>query len=541
MDILAILQITGTVGALVLVFNIWRLLKNITSHGRRKIQAPEPSGAWPVIGHLHLLGGQSPVFRTLAALADKHGPVFSVQLGVRRALVVSSREAVMECFTSNDRVFQTRPKSAALKYIGYNGAFFGLAPYGPLWLEMRKICTLELLSNRRLELLKHVRSSELDRCIKDTYSLCNKNAKYGSIKLDMAQWFEQVTMNIMIHMIAGKRYCTIRDAGNNEESRKFGKAIKELISFELSDVIPFTECMDLQRQLRHMKQIAGVPDYYMRSWVKENTERTEIEGEEGDFMDMMLSLLERYGMMHTQNRGHCQGNSPGTEAKASLISLPSLCMQNLISAGVDTSSVTMTWALSLLLNHNKELKKAQKEIDIHVGQERWVKESDIKNLVYLQAIVKETMRLYPAGPLLVPREAMADCYVAGYYITKGTRLLVNAWKLHRDPNTWIDPCKFQPERFVSSHAHIDVRGRQFEYVPFGSGRRLCPGITSSMQVMHLALARLLQGFDLATPMNEQVDMSEGLGLTLHKAAPLEVVLTPRLSCELYQQKSPSLT
>ncbi|KAK3017464.1 hypothetical protein RJ639_006414 [Escallonia herrerae] len=332
---------------------------------------------------------------------------------------------------------------------------------------MLKIGTLELLSNRRLELLKHVRSSELDRCIKDTYSLSNKNAKNGSIKLDMTQWFVQVTMNIMMHMIAENDIVlsamlgTMRNLGNLE------KLSKNLY------VIPFTEWMDLQGRLTHMKQIAEILDYY-----------------------------------------------------------------NLISAGSDTSSVTMTWALSLLLNHNKELKKAQKDINIHVGQERWMQESDIKNLVYLQAIFKETMRLYPAGPLLVPREAVEDCYVAAYYVTKGTRLLVNAWKLHRDPNIWIDPCKFQPERFVSSHAHIDIRGLQFEYIPFSSGRRSCLGITSSMQVMHLAMARLLQGFDLATPMNVQVDMSEGLGLALHKVAPLEVVLTSRLPRELYQNQSP---
>ncbi|KAK2995160.1 hypothetical protein RJ640_025390 [Escallonia rubra] len=527
MDMLPILQVTGIVVVLTIVYyNFWILRKNVTSLGTRKTQAPEARGAWPILGHLHLLGGQTPIFRTLAAFADKHGPVFTIQLGMRRALVVSSKEAVRECFTTQDSAFLTRPKSAAMKYMGYNGAFFGLAPYGPYWLEMRKISALELLSNRRLDLLKHVRSSELDRCIKALYSLCDRKVTDGSTKFDMAQWFQQVSMNMMIQMIAGKRCDIINDAGDDEESRRFGRAIKEFFYltgvFELSDVIPFTEWMDLQGQLRSMKKNAKELDYLMSSWVKEHIQRRDIKGqikEERDFVDVMLSLFETGGTVH--------GHETEDIIKATVL--------NLILAGSDTSSVTMTWALSLLLNHRKALQKAQEEIDIHVGRERWVEESDLKNLVYLQAVVKETMRLYPAGPLSVPREAMKDCYVAGYYVPKGTRLLVNIWKLHRDPNIWTNPCEFQPERFLTSHLHCDVRGQQFEYIPFSSGRRLCPGITASLQMMHLALARLLQGFNPATLMNTQVDMSEGLGLTLPKAAPLEVIITPRLPCKLYQQ------
>ena len=193
----------------------------------------------------------------------------------------------------------------------------------------------------------------------------------------------------------------------------------------------------------------------------------------------------------------------------------------------------MIWALSLLLNHDKVLKRAQDELNTQVGKERLVEESDIKNLVYFQAIVKETMRLYPPGPLSIPREAMEDCYVRGYHVPKGTRLLVNIWKLHRDPSTWTDPLEFQPERFLTSHTHVDVRGQQLEFIPFSSGRRACPGITAGMQTMHLTLARLLQSFNVATPSNAPVDMREGSGLTLPKIVPLEVVLTPRLPSKLY--------
>lgn len=125
--------------------------------------------------------------------------------------------------------------------------------------------------------------------------------------------------------------------------------------------------------------------------------------------------------------------------------------------GNDTNVVTLTWAVSLLLNNRHVIKKAQDELDIHVGKHRQVEESDITKLVYLQAIIKETLRLHPATPLSVPREAMEDCTVAGFYIPAGTRLFINQWKLHRDPSIWHKPSDFMPERFLSDQANIDVR------------------------------------------------------------------------------------
>ena len=181
--------------------------------------------------------------------------------------------------------------------------------------------------------------------------------------------------------------------------------------------------------------------------------------------------------------------------------------------------VTLTWVLSLLLNNRHALKKAQEELDIHVGKDKLVEESDIKMLVYLQAIVKETLRLYPPGPLSVPHESMEDCVVGGYHIPAGTRLLINLYKLHRDPQVWSDPCEFQPERFLTTYKDFDVRGQNFELIPFGSGRRMCPGISFAFQILELTLASLLQGFEFGTPLDEAVDMSEAIGLTNLKATP----------------------
>lgn len=180
------------------------------------------------------------------------------------------------------------------------------------------------------------------------------------------------------------------------------------------------------------------------------------------------------------------------------------------------------------------MRKAQKEIDLHVGKDRQVDESDIQNLAYIQAIIKETLRLYPAGPLLGPREAMDECEVGGYKITPGTRLIVNVWKIQRDPRIWEDPDSFKPDRFLMSNSNVDVKGQDFELIPFGSGRRSCPGVSLALQVLHLTLARFLQAFEFSKPVDDQlIDLTESPGLTIPKATPLDVLITPRLNANLY--------
>lgn len=206
----------------------------------------------------------------------------------------------------------------------------------------------------------------------------------------------------------------------------------------------------------------------------------------------------------------------------------------IIAGATDTTAVTMTWALSLLLNNRDALKKVQQELETEIGNERLVDESDIPKLVYLQAVVKETLRLYPAGPLSGPREFTEDCTLAGYHIRAGTRLMLNVWKLHRDPRVWSEALKFKPERFLEEHKEIELKGQNFELIPFGGGRRACPGIPFALQMTHLALATVLQAYEVTTPNDEKVDMNATFGLTAIKTTPLEVLLKPRLSPSLYQ-------
>ncbi|XP_020219820.1 xanthotoxin 5-hydroxylase CYP82C4 [Cajanus cajan] len=492
---------------------------------KRNKEAPVPAGAWPLIGHLHLLMGDGQLlYRTLGTMADQYGPTFNIWLGCRRAFVVSSWEVAKECFTTNDKAFASRPKTVATKHMGYNYAVFGFAPYSPFWREMRKIATLELLSNRRLENLKHVRVSELNMGVRDLYNSWLQN-RSQPVVLELNRWLEDLTLNIVVRMVAGKRYFGASATCHDDEARRCQKAISQFFHligiFVVSDALPFLRWFDMQGHERAMKKTAKELDDILEGWLKEHRlqsvkEEVKAEGEQ-DFIDVMLSL---------QKEGHLSNFQFDSDT-----SIKSTCLA-LILGGSDTTAGTLTWAISLLLNNRQALKKAQEELDLNVGMDRQVEESDIRNLAYVQAIIKETLRLYPAGPLLGPREAQEDCNVAGYHVPAGTRLVVNLWKIHRDPRVWQEPSAFRPERFLTRDA-IDIRGQNFELIPFGSGRRSCPGMSFALQVLHLTLARLLHAFDFGTPSDQPVDMTESPGLTIPKATPLEVLLTPRLPPKLY--------
>lgn len=207
-------------------------------------------------------------------------------------------------------------------------------------------------------------------------------------------------------------------------------------------------------------------------------------------------------------------------------------MKAMIFGGTDNTTSTMVTALAALLANKSALKKVLDELDTMVGKNRLVEESDMKNLVYLQAVIKETFRLYPPAELNVPHEAVKDCQIQGYHVPAGTQVLLNIWKLQRDLNAWPDPFEFKPERFLTMSS-VDVRGHHFQLVPFGSGRRACPGISFSLQVIQLTLARLIQAFEFQVPSDAPgAAMNSYLGQDVPNSNPLEIALTPRLSPSL---------
>ncbi|KAB1221363.1 Cytochrome P450 82A3 [Morella rubra] len=339
----------------------------------------------------------------------------------------------------------------------------------------------------------------------------------------MRRWFGDITLNVVLRMVVGKRFTRDVTKEENEGNDQCRQALRDFMdltgAFAVSDALPYLRWLDLGGYERAMKKTAKELDRVLEGWLQEHKQRKtsrEVKGD-SDFMDVMLSTI-------TVDKD-TSSYDVDTIIKATCLSA--------ILGTADTTAVTLSWALSLLFNNPGALKKAQEELELQVGRERQVKESDVKNLIYLRAILKETLRLYPPGPLSVPHESIEDCTLAGYHVPAGTQLLVNLTKLHRDPHVWVDPNEFRPERFLTTHKDVDVRGQHFELIPFGSGRRMCPGISFAQQVMHLTLAALLHAFEIRTPSDEPMDMTGNVGLANLKATPLEIHLTPRLPAQAY--------
>ncbi|KAL1831575.1 hypothetical protein ACET3Z_001226 [Daucus carota] len=476
-------QVILLCGFVVFLVVLWRILSiHAKSHNKSGYAPPEPAGAWPIIGHLHLLGADKILHHLFAAMPDKLGPVFLLQLGIHKTLVVSSWEVARECFTVHEKALSTRPMTLALKIMGYDGAIFGFLPYGPKWRNLRKLVMVELLSTRRHDKLKHILDSEVNLFVRGLYELWKSKGEEGMPVVELTERFGDLTTNIVVRMVAGKRYFGNREY-KNEEARWFQKASKDFLH--------------MMKEHKQKRKLASINE------------------SEQDFMHVMLSIME---------------SDP--DAQISDTTIKGTCL-SLLLGGYDTTMVTLTWAVSLLLNHRHVLRKVQDELEKHVGRDRQVNESDVKNLPYLRAIVKETLRLYPPAPLNGPHEAIEDCTLAGFHISAGTRLFVNLWKLQRDPRIWSDPLNFRPDRFIEEHVAVEMWGQNFELIPFGSGRRACPGTALALQVLHLTLAQLLQGFELGTVSDLPIDMTESPGFINPKATPLEVAFRPRLAPSLY--------
>ncbi|CAL5185789.1 unnamed protein product [Lathyrus oleraceus] len=518
-----------------LLFFLFRFSK--VSHTK---EPPIVSGSWPLLGHLPLMRNTQTPHKTLGALVDKYGPIFTIKLGATNALVLSNWELAKECFTKNDIVVSSRPKPVAVELMSYNQAFIGWAPYGTYWRQLRKIVTLEILSNRRIELLSHIRVSEVQTSIKELVNVWSNqmSSQYGLLddtkssstndyaSVELKKWFAQLTLNMVLRMVVGKRCFGDVDVENKEEAKKFLENIRDFMrligTFTVGDGVPFLKWLDLGGHEKEMKKCAKKFDEMLNEWLEEHREKKGLGSEdkvvgERDFMDAMLLVLKDKPI---------EGFDVDTIIKATTLEL--------ILGGSDTTAGTLTWAMCLLLKHPHVLEKLKEELNTYIGKERCVKESDINKLVYLHAIIKETLRLYPPAPFSSPREFTEDCTIGGYHIKKGTRLMPNLWKIHRDPNVWPDPLEFKPERFLSTHKDVDVRGQNFELLPFGSGRRMCAGMSLGLHMVHYILANFLHSFEILNPSPESIDVTEVLEFVTTKATPLEVLVKPCLSFKCYE-------
>lgn len=206
----------------------------------------------------------------------------------------------------------------------------------------------------------------------------------------------------------------------------------------------------------------------------------------------------------------------------------------------DTTTTMVEWTMAELLKHPKAMSKVQQELTQVVGLSNMVEESHLSKLTYLDAVIKETLRLHPALPLLVPRCPSITTTIGGYKVPKNTKVFLNVWAIHRDPEIWDDPLEFRPERFLRDDKNIngngfDFLGNNFHFLPFGSGRRICAGIPLAGRMISYVLASFLHSFEWKLPQSEaELEMSDKFGIVMKKLEPLRAIPTPRVSnLELY--------
>ncbi|XP_011099348.1 cytochrome P450 81E8-like [Sesamum indicum] len=460
---------------------------NFSSKGKRKLP-PSPAPALPLLGHLHHL--KLPLHLTYHKLSQKLGPIFSLRFGTRLMVVVSSPAIVEECFTKNDIVLANRPQFILAKYIGYNYTTLVASPYGEYWRNLRRLTTIEIFSTARLNKFQSIRHDEVRLMLENLY----KNSYQDFARVELRSRFAELTFNNIMRMVAGKRY--FGEADENEEAKQFRDLIVEVVKLggvsNPADFFPVFRWIDYKGLEKTLARFGAKMDAFLQRLIDQH--RRDKGG--NTMIDHLLSLQESDPAYYTD------------------VIIKGIIMVMLL-AGTETSASTMEWAMAALLNHPPKLDKARVEIDNLVGNNRLVNESDLSKLPYIQNIISETFRLFPTAPVLVPHEASADCKLGGYDIPRGTIVQVNAWAIHRDPTVWDDPTSFNPERFEE----VGEVGPT-KLLPFGMGRRSCPGNGLANRVVGLTLASLIHCFEWQRTDDALIDLTEGKGISRPKI-PLE--------------------
>ncbi|VFQ98846.1 unnamed protein product [Cuscuta campestris] len=422
-----------------------------------------------------------------------------LQLGSVPTLVVSTADAARAIFRDHDIVFSGRPPLYAGRKISYNCADVTFSSYGEYWLEVRKVLVLELLSAKRALGFAAVREAEVGRMIDRIALSCSPTTS-----IDFSEAAMSLANGVVCRAAFGKR----RDGGEV----KFQEILQETQNLlgepNLADFFPklggwMNKVNGFDSRLE--KNCRDL-DRFLNKVMEEHLDELDTRPDDDDDDDIVHSLLR---IQRSQN-----GSSvPLTTENIKAVLL------DVFVAGSDTSASTIVWTMTELMKNPNTMRKAQSEVRQLLKGKQRVNESDLPNLDYLKMVLKESFRLHPPAPLLVPRETTDNCTVCGYDIPAKTRVFINAMSIGRDPRTWENPSEFWPERFEDGG--VDYRGTHFELIPFGVGRRGCPGINFAVPLVELALANLLYRFDWHLPAGvEDVDMEETFGITVHKKTPL---------------------
>ncbi|KAL7243292.1 hypothetical protein ACSBR1_015655 [Camellia fascicularis] len=486
-------------------------------------QPPLPPGPQPLplLGNLLSLG---PEFHTyITNLAKTYGPILTLWLGQKLTIVVSSPAIAREMLKDHDTTFANRDVSVAAKQSAYGGGDVAWSHYGSEWRILRKLAVRGMLSNTRLDSVYSLRRREIRRAIGHIF----RNRVGFPVNISDQMFF--IMFNVVTNMFWG---CSIE----GEDRVSIDGMIQLLGKPNISDFYPGLARFDLQgieKKMRGMmKRVDEIFDMMIDQRMKRDGEGGEKESK--DFLQCLSELKDGGGEAKTpltmaQVKAMlwlaCTSTNFGTpKFTAGKISNG---LKDMVVGGTDTTINSVEAAMAEMMNKPQVMQKLQLELDTIVGKDHLVEESHIPKLPYLHAIMKETLRLHPVLPLLIPHSPSETCTTGGYTIPKGTRILFNVWAIHRDPLIWENPLEFDPERFLNGK--WDYNENDSAYFPFGSGRRICPEISVAERVFMFSIASLVHSFEWKLPKGEKLDLTESIGIVLKKKIPLVAIPIPRLS------------
>ncbi|CAN4090773.1 unnamed protein product [Withania somnifera] len=475
-------------------------LAKLRSRGTKKLP-PGPT-PWPITGSLHLLGAKPHV--SLANLAKTYGPIMSLKLGQITTVVISSSSMAKQALKNHDQAFSNRfIPDAAQAHNHYQHSVVWL-PVCPQWRTLRRILNTNIFSCNRLDANQHLRSEK----VKELIAYCAKCSQEGEA-LEVGQVAFKTNLNLLSNTFFSKDLADPFSDSKVELKDVIWSVMEEIGKANLVDFFPILEKFDPQG-IRHRTSIHfGTLFRLFDGLINERLEEKRRGcSEKSDVLEVFLDIAEK----NPKEINHNHINS---------------MLLDLFAAGTDTTTSTLEWAMTELLKQPEITKKAQAELEHIIGKGKQIKEVDVSRLPYLQCIIKETLRMHPPAPFLIPRRMKQDVELYDYIIPKGSQVLVNVWAIGRDSTSWEDPLMFRPERFWG--LDLDMRGQDFELIPFGAGRRICPGLPLAFRMIPVMLGSLLNTFNWKLEEDiglNEIDMEEKFGITLAKSHPLRAIPSP---------------
>ncbi|KAJ7960891.1 Cytochrome P450 [Quillaja saponaria] len=486
---------------LIFLFMAFKIVKRSNSKTETKPLPPGPPKL-PLIGNIHQFIVGMP-HESLRNLAKKYGPLMHLQLGELSHVVVSSPEFAKEVMKTHDIIFSNRPHFLATSVVSYDSTSIGFSPYGNYWRQIRKICTIELLTLKRVQSFQFIREEEVSDLMETIVS------NEGSV-INLSELFITLSNTITSRAVFGKK-----SKDGQAFISTFKAAIDLATGFFISDLYPSIKALQVITGIKSkLQKMHKEIDRILEIIIKENKEsRLMNKSSPGEADENLLDVL-----LNIQAKNDLELPLTDNNIKA--------VVMDMFGGGSETSSTTMVWVMSELLKNPKIMEEVQAEVRGVFVKKGYVDETEFDKLKYLKAVVKETLRLHPPLPMLLPRESSERCEINGFVIPAKTKVIINGWAIGRDPNYWTEAEEFKPERFLGSP--IDYKGTNFEYIPFGAGRRICPGMTFGMANTELPLAKLLYHFDWNLPNGmkpEELAMKECGGVTLNRKEDLCLIPT----------------